>query len=84
MIHLYTHVVPHIIAWAPRPSASGLRPARLCRALSHNFVTRTLAQNCHCEFCCPNSGQLLNTATIDKVRSKKWPGVSLYLDELLD
>jgi len=32
----------------------------------------------------PNSGQLLNTATIDKVRSKKWPGVSLYIDELLD
>ena len=52
MIHLYTHVVPHIIAWAPRPSASGLPPARLCRALSHNVVTRTLAQNCHCEFCC--------------------------------
>ena len=32
----------------------------------------------------PNSGQRFNTAAIDKVRSEKWPAVSLYLDELLD
>ena len=31
----------------------------------------------------PNSGQLFNTTTVDKVRSEKWPAVSLYLDELL-
>jgi hypothetical protein len=30
-----------------------------------------------------NSGQLFNTATIDKVRSEKWPAVTLYFDELL-
>ena len=32
----------------------------------------------------PHSGKLVNTAKIDKVRSEKWPAVSLYLDELIE
>ena len=54
-----------------------LKKKRLSRLPAMHISTKEKGES-------PNSGQLFNTTTTDKVRSEKWPAASLYIDELLD